>query len=92
MLTIKSGKHLTKDGKHPLTHYHTIPTFDNPEKEAFRKHCGKGENAGDQHVLLSHNVFPSFTKQISNFQSLFILSSGIAFDLDRPKILSFCKE
>ena len=24
-----------------LTHYHTIPTFDDPEKEAFRKHCGK---------------------------------------------------
>ena len=23
------------------TFYHTIPTFNDPEKEAFRKHCGK---------------------------------------------------
>ena len=23
-----------------LTLYHTIPTFNNPEKEVFRKHCG----------------------------------------------------
>ena len=25
--------------------------------EKDRKHCGKGENAGYQHFLLSHNVF-----------------------------------
>ena len=24
-----------------LTLYHTIPTFNDPEKEGFRKHCGK---------------------------------------------------
>ena len=25
---------------------HTIPHFKDLEKEAYRKHCGKGENAG----------------------------------------------
>ena len=66
-----------------LTHYHTIPTFDNHEKEAFRKHCG------NQHFLLLHNVFyPSENK----FSVTFILSSANALNLDQSKILSFVKE
>ena len=36
---------------------HTIPTFNNPEKESFEKIVGKRENAGNQHFLLFPNVF-----------------------------------
>ena len=35
-----------------LTLYHTIPTFNDPEREPFEKLVGKGENAGNQHFVL----------------------------------------
>ena len=37
---------------------------------------GKGENAGNQHFLFSHNVFSPFPKQVSIFQ---------------PNLVVFCK-
>ena len=40
--------------------YHTIPTFNNPEKEAFKKYCGKRKNAGN-------NVFYSFIDRNHHF-------------------------
>ena len=30
---------------------HTIPTFNDPEREGFENIVGKGENAGNQHFL-----------------------------------------
>ena len=52
-----------------LTLYHTIPTFNDPEEGAYRKHCGKGENAGNQHFLLFPQCFLDlpFPRQISIF-------------------------
>ena len=35
-----------------LTLYHTVLMFNDPRKETFEKHCGKRENAGNQHFLL----------------------------------------
>ena len=52
-----------------LTPYHTIPTFNNPEKNKkrkkknFRKHCGKGKMLVTSVFSFSHNVFcPSRSK------------------------------
>ena len=49
--------------------YHTIPTFNDLEKEAFENIAGKGENAGNQHFLLFPQCFLPFPKQSSIFQS-----------------------
>ena len=40
-----------------LTFSHKFPTFNNPNEEGFGKHCGKGENAGNQHFLLFPQCF-----------------------------------
>ena len=53
-----------------LTHYQTIPTFNNPEKDSFENIIGKGENAGNQHFLLFPHCFLAFPRQISDFESL----------------------
>ena len=48
-----------------LTLLHIIPTFNDPEKEGFWKHRGKGENAGNQHFLFfSHHVFYQSLKEV----------------------------
>ena len=51
-----------------LTLYHTIPTFNDPWKEAYKNIVGKGENAGNQHLILFPPCFLPFPKQISIFQ------------------------
>ena len=51
--------------------YHTIPTFNDLENEAFENIVRKGENAGNQHFLLFPQCFLNFSKQISIFQSQF---------------------
>ena len=72
-----------------LTLYHTNPTFDNPEKEAFRKHCGKRRKCW----LPAFSPFPKMfsTLHKTNLKSsvTFILSFANTFNLDKPKILSF---
>ena len=50
---------------HISTLYHTIPTFNDPKEEAFRKYSRKGENAGNQHFLLFPQCFLPFPKQSS---------------------------
>ena len=40
-----------------LTLCHKIPTFNDYDKNPFKNIVGKGENAGNQHFLLFHNVF-----------------------------------
>ena len=47
LLTIHSG----------LTLYHTIPTFNNLEKKPFENFVGKGENAGNQPIVLFQQCF-----------------------------------
>ena len=51
-----------------LIFYHTIQTFNTSGKEAFKNIVGKGENAGNQHFLLSPQCFPSIPKRISVFK------------------------
>ena len=58
-----------------LTLYNTIPTFIDHEKEAFRKHYGKGENAGNQHFLL----FPQCFLPIYPSQKQFLFLSYVYF-------------
>ena len=45
-------------------HFHTIPTFNDREKEAFENVVGKGENAGNQHFLPFPQCFLPFAKLI----------------------------
>ena len=40
-------------GQSKFTLYFTIMTFNNPEKQTLENIVGKGENAGNQHFLLS---------------------------------------
>ena len=71
---------------------HTFPTFNNPEKgRAFENIVGKGENAGDLHLLLFQQCFLPFPRIISIFPVTFMLSSTKPFYLDWPKNLSFWK-
>ena len=46
-----------------LTPYHTIPTFNNPEKESYKNIAGMGVNAGYQHFLLFPQCSLLFRKQ-----------------------------
>ena len=68
----------------PLTHYHTTPTFDAPEKEAFRKHCEPAFSPFP-------TMFSTLHKTNFKFSVTFILSSAsaCAFKVDQFKILSF---
>ena len=58
-------KHLSGDySVFRLSLYHTIMTFNDPEKEAFFENIvGKGENAGNQHFLLFPQCFLVFPEQ-----------------------------
>ena len=72
-MTLLLGQCFRKQGEKErmsLIHYHTNPTFDDPEKESLENIVGKGENAGNQHFLLFPQCFLLVTKQISNPQSL----------------------
>ena len=44
--------------------YYIIPTFDDPEKEALCKHCGKRRKCWNQHFLLFPQCFLPFQEQI----------------------------
>ena len=52
-----------------LTLYHTIPTFNDPEKEGLENIVRKRENAGYQHFLLFPRLFLPLQRQILIFQS-----------------------
>ena len=40
---------------HPLTLYHTIPTFNDPREEGFGKHCGKRRKCWLSAFFFSHS-------------------------------------
>ena len=73
-----------------LTLYHTILTFNDPEKKPYKNTVRKGENAGNQCFLLFPQCF-YFPKRNFNFPVTFILSSASSFNLDQSKKLSFGK-
>ena len=58
------------------------------KKKPFETIVGKGENDGNQQLLLLPQCFLPF---LSIFESN-LLSSANAFNLDQPKMLSFGKE
>ena len=74
-----------------LPHCHIILTFNTCGKESFRKHGGKGENAGNQHFLLFPPFFLLYANTNFNFWVAIILSSANALNLVNDKILSFGK-
>ena len=49
------------------TLFYTVPTFDDPVKEAFRNNCRKGENAGNQDFLLFSQCFMPYHRQTMQF-------------------------
>ena len=68
--TTKSWKYFFKPfnkGFWALIFYHTIPTFNDPDKESFWNIVEKGENAGNQHFLLFQQCFLPLSKHISIF-------------------------
>ena len=70
-----------------LTVCHTIPAFNDLEKEAFDENIvGIGENAGNQHF---HKMFYTFF--FSCFSATFILMPASPLNLDQSKILLFDK-
>ena len=56
-----------------------------PRKQAFENIIGKGENADNQHFLLSPQCFLPLTKETPIFKETFILSSANAFNMDKCK-------
>ena len=70
-----------------LTHYHTIPTFNAPEKEAFRKHCGKRRKCWLSAFSPFLTMFSTLHKTNFKLSITFILSFANAFNLDQSKIL-----
>ena len=71
-----------------LTLCHKIPTFNDYDKNPFKNIVGKGENAGNQHFLLFHNVFYPSQKEFLLLSYIFLLSAN-AFSLDQSKNLAF---
>ena len=59
---------------HSLTLYHTIPTFNDLEKEPIENIVEKGENAGKKHFPLFPTIFLPFPNQILIFHSLLIFN------------------
>ena len=55
---------LLKGGGDNIILCHTIPGFNDCEKEAFEKHCGKKENAGNQYFLLLQQCFLLYQGQV----------------------------
>ena len=50
-----------------LTIYHTMMTFEASAENDFWKHCGKEENAGNQHFLLFPQCFLHYKKKLCVF-------------------------
>ena len=74
------------------TLYHKIPTFNDPKKAAFWKHCRKRRKCWSPVFSPFPTMFSTHPKLISIFLLIFILLSANALNLDQSKILSFGKE
>ena len=74
-----------------ITLSETVPGFHNPEKEAFRKHCWNGENAGLKMLETSifsfaHYVFYRIREKFHHWTSLKLFVN--VFNLDKAHTLS----
>ena len=72
-----------------LTHYHTIPTFNDPKEEGFGKHCGKRRKCWYTVFSPFATVFSTLSKREIVILAKFNLSSANAFNLALSKLLSF---
>ena len=70
--------------------YHTIPTFNDPGKEA-RKHCGKRRKCWLPAFSPFPTMFSALPSTNFSFSVTFILSFASSFNLDQSKKLSFGK-
>ena len=70
-----------------LTIYCTMPTYNDPRIEAFWKHCGKAENAGNQHFPLFPTIFSTQSNDNSTIWASLKLSSANSINLDNARIL-----
>ena len=77
---------------YPLTHYHTIPTFNTSGKENFWKHCEKRRKCWLAAFSLFLTMFPTLPKTNFNFSVIFILLSAYVYILDQSKISIFVNE
>ena len=73
----------------PLSFYHTIQALKNQETESFRKHCGKGYNAGNQHFL---NFSKRFLRANVQFQVTFFLCKQFSLHIDKYLFLLLSTE
>ena len=79
--------------KGDLTLYHTILPFNDLEKEAFSKHCGKRRKSLYPAFSPFPTMFPTLPPPKNfNFSFSFTLLSANAFNLEQPKNMSFVKE
>ena len=68
------------------------PDFQRPcKRRILKRRWKKGENAGNQHFLFSHNAFYLFFFPQINFNSS-ILTPANASNFDQSEIVSFGKE
>ena len=75
-----------------LTLSHTIPTFNDPEKKAFRKYCGKRRKCWLPAFSPFPTMFSTHPKKNVWCEVTIILSSENAFNFDRSRNLTFGKE
>ena len=62
-----------------LTHYHTIPTFNDPKVEGFGKHCGKRRKCWEPAFSpFSHSVFYPIKERNHHFKRIkFVVCKGL---------------
>ena len=78
-------------GFNSFTLYHTIPTFNDPEKEAFRKHYEKRRKCWKPACPFP-TIFSTYQNQNPLFQPLFNFVSANVFILEQSENLSFGTE
>ena len=74
---------------HYLTLYYIIPTFNNPEKERFSKHCGEKEKMLVTSIFsFSFNVFYSFKNKVQFLSHNYFVICKV-FHFGMVKVFSF---
>ena len=65
-----------------VTLYHTKPTFSNPEKDSFRKNCGKSR----QYWLAAFSLFPTMFSTFlrTNFN---VFKWTNTADMEKPRLV-----
>ena len=68
--------------------FHTMPTYNGPQKDTFKKHCGKWRTCWLPAFYLFSTVFSALPKKNCTVQAKLKFLSSDAFNLDKTKILS----